>query len=63
MHVICSDCMEFRDKILLRKGECKIRENSNFLKKGKMVIPFKIQKFSRSQMTKRTSSLESSHEI
>ena len=33
---------------------CKIRENSNFLKKCKMVISVKIRNFSRSQMTKRT---------
>ena len=63
MHVICCDCTEFRDEIFLRGGECKTRENSNFLKKGKMVILVKIQNFSRSQMTKRTSLLESSHEI
>ena len=42
---------------------CKTRENFNFLKKGKMVISVKIQKFSRSRMTKRTSPLESSSEI
>ena len=42
---------------------CKTRENFNFLKKGKMVILVKIRNFSRSQMTKRTSPLESSHEI
>ena len=35
----------------------------NFLKKGKMVISVKIQNFSRSRMTKRTSPLESSPEI
>ena len=39
------------------------RENSNFLKKGKMVISVKIQNFSRSQMTRRTSPLESYREI
>ena len=44
-------------------GCCKIRENSNFLKNGKMVISVKIQNFSRSWMTKRTSTLESSREI
>ena len=44
-------------------NECKTRENSNFLKNGKMVISIKIQKFSRSRMTKRTSLLESSREI
>ena len=42
---------------------CKTRENSNFLKKGKMVILVKIQNFSRPQMMKRTSQLELSHEI
>ena len=53
----------FRTKFLLRRGECKTWENSNFLKKDKMVISVKIQNFSRSQMTKRTSPLESSLEI
>ena len=42
---------------------CKTRENSNFLKNGKMVISIKIRNFSRSRMTKRTSPLESSREI
>ena len=42
---------------------CKTRENSNFLKNGKMVISVKIQNFSRSRMTKRTSPLESSRKI
>ena len=42
---------------------CKTRENSNFLKKGKMVISVKIQNFFKCQMMKRTSPLESSHEI
>ena len=42
---------------------CKTRENSNFLKNGKMVISVKIQNFSRSPMTKQISPLESSHEI
>ena len=46
-----------------RKCRCKTREISNFLKKGKMVISIKIQNFSRSWMTKRTSPLESSREI
>ena len=31
-------CVEFRDEILLRGKECKTRENSIFLKKGKTVI-------------------------
>ena len=42
---------------------CKTRENSNFQKRGKMVISVKIQKFSRSRMTKWTSPLEASREI
>ena len=42
---------------------CKTRENSNFLKNGKMVISVKIRNFSRSRMMKRTSPLESSREI
>ena len=44
MHVISCDCTEFRDEILLRRGECKTQENSNFLKNGKMVISVKIKK-------------------
>ena len=63
MQVICYDCTEFQDEILLRGEECKTRENFDFLKKGKMVISIKIRNFSRSQMTKRTSPLESSREI
>ena len=42
---------------------CKTRENFNFLKNSKMIISVKIQNFSRSRMTKRTSPLESSPEI
>ena len=42
---------------------CKTRENSNFLKNGKMVISVKIHNFSRSQMMKRATPLESSREI
>ena len=53
----------FETKLLLRRGECKTRENSNFLINGKMVISVKIQNFSRSRMTKRTSSLELTREI
>ena len=42
---------------------CKTRENSNFLKKGKMVISIKIRNFfSRSRMMKQTLPLESSRE-
>ena len=64
MHVIFRDYVEFRDEILLRGGKCKTRENSNFLKNGKMVILVKIRNFFfRSQMTKWISLLVSSHEI
>ena len=42
---------------------CKIWENSNFLKNGKIIISVKIRNFYRSRMTKRTSPLESSSEI
>ena len=42
---------------------CKTRENFNFLKKGKMVISVKIQNFFRYRIMKRTSPLESFHEI
>ena len=49
--------------LLKKMGRCKTRENFNFLKKGKMVISVRIQNFSRSRMTKRTSPLESSREI
>ena len=64
MHVVgCVCACNFGTKFFLRRGECDTPENSNFLKKGKIVISIKIQNFSRSQMTKRTSPLESSHEI
>ena len=53
----------FGTKFLLRRGECKTRENSNFLKNGKIVILIKPQNFSRSRMTKHISPLESSREI
>ena len=53
----------FGTKFLLRRGECKTQENSNFLKNGKIVISVKIQNFSRSWMKKRSSLLESSREI
>ena len=56
-------CVEFRDEILLKWGECETPRKSNFLKNGKMVISIKIHDFSRSRMTKQTSPLESSHEI
>ena len=64
MHVVgCVCAWNFGTKFFLRKGECKIRENSNFRKKGKIVISVKIQNFSRSRMMKRTSPLELSREI
>ena len=44
-------------------GTCKTRENSNFLKNGKIVISVKIRNFFKSRMTKQTSLLESSREI
>ena len=47
----------------MRTHNCKTRENSNFLKNGKIVILVKIQNFSRSRMMKRILPLESSHEI
>ena len=53
----------FGTKFFFRRGESKTRENSNFLKKGKTVISVKIQNFSISRMTKRTSPMESSREI
>ena len=53
----------FGTKFFLRRGECKTRENSNFLKNGKMVISVKIQNFSSSRTMKQTSPLESSREI
>ena len=53
----------FEMKFLLRRGECKTRENSNFLKNGKMVISVKTRNFFRSWMMKRASPLELSCEI
>ena len=64
MHLVgCVYAWNFGIKFFLRRGECKTRENSNFLKKGKIVISIKIRNFSRSWMIKRTSPLESSREI
>ena len=64
---ICMCCVvivqNFGTKFLLWRGECKTRENSNFLKNGKIVISVKTQNFSRSRMTKCISPLESSREI
>ena len=64
MHVVgCVSAWNFGTKFFFRRGECETQENSNFLKNGKIVISVKIQNFSRSRMTKRTSPLESSREI
>ena len=64
MHVVgCVCAWNFGTKFFLRRGECKIRENNNFLKKGKIVISVKIRNFSRSRMTKRTSPLKPYCEI
>ena len=64
MHMVgCVYAWNFGTKFFLRRGECKTWENSNFLKKGKIVNSIKIRNFSRSRMTKRTFPLKSSHEI
>ena len=43
MHVVgCVCAWNFGTKFFLRRGECKTRENSNFQKNDKMVIPVKI---------------------
>ena len=60
--VVIMIVQNFETKFFLR-GECKTRENSNFWKKGKIVISIKTQNFSRSWITKRISPLESSREI
>ena len=45
MHVVgCICAWNFRTKFFSRRGECETLENSNFLKKGKIVILVKIQK-------------------
>ena len=66
MHMVGCVCpWNFETKFFLRRGECKTRENSNFLKKknGKIVISVKIRNFSRSRMTKQTSPLKSSRKL
>ena len=64
MHVVgCMCAWNFGTKFFLRRGECKTPRKSNFSKKGKIVISVKIKNFSRSQMMKRISPLESSHKI
>ena len=43
MHVVgCVCAWNFGTKFFLRRGECKTRENSNFIEKGKIVISVKI---------------------
>ena len=43
MHVVGCECARnFGTKFFLRRGECETPENSNFLKKGKIVILVKI---------------------
>ena len=45
MHVVgCVCAWNFETEFFLRIGECKTRENSNFLKKGKIVISVKKSK-------------------
>ena len=64
MHVVgCVCAWNFGTKFFLRRGECETPENSNFLKKGKIVISVKTRNFFRYRMTKWISLLESSHEI
>ena len=42
IHVVrCVCAWNFGTKFFLRRGECKTRENSNFRKKGKMIISVK----------------------
>ena len=53
----------FGDEIFLRGEECKTQEKFIFSEKGKTVILVGNWKFSRSQMTKPTSPLNSSYEI
>ena len=46
MHmVVCVGAWNFGTKFFLRRGEYETPENSNFLKKGKIVISVKNMKF------------------
>ena len=61
-------CVDFEDEILLRGEECKTWANLNFSEKGKngkLPLVYKLQnwKFSKSQMMKQTSPLDSSRKI
>ena len=64
MHLIQCVCVwNFGTKLFKGGTNVKPRKNSFFLKMGKMVISVENLEFSRSQMAKRTSPLESSHEM
>ena len=64
MHASDVNMLGISGRIILREEECKTREKKfNSLRKGKKVISVKIRNFSKSRMMKRTSPLESSHEI
>ena len=45
MHVSDCDCPKFRDEISFKEGRMLDLRNSNFWKKGKIVISIKIPKF------------------
>ena len=45
MHVSDVIVQNFGTKFLLRRGDCKTQEKSNFLKNGKIVILIKNLKF------------------
>ena len=63
-HIICRiHFMSLTLYFLYLYTGCETSKNPDFLRKDKMVISVKIQNFSRSRMTKRTSPLESSREI
>ena len=54
---------DFPKNCLGEWSNCETPENPDFLRKDKTIISVKIQNFSRSRMTKRTSPFESSREI
>ena len=47
LHIHVSDVIvrNFGMKFLVKRGDCKTRENSNFWKKGKIIISVKNPKF------------------
>ena len=72
MHVSNAYVREFRGRNSVKgggggggwgEGNVKPKKNSIFLKKGKTVISVENRKFSRSQMTKRITPLNSSRKI